>query len=50
VLDSFPADSRFVIGAESPWLLPGVNVAGVGKVVAVDHFFDHHEVRSWAWV
>lgn len=50
VLDSFPADSRFIIGAESPWLMPGVSVSGVGNVVAVDHFFDSHEVRSWAWV
>lgn len=50
VLDSFPAEGRFVIGAETPSLLPGVALAGVGNVGAVDHYFDSHEVRSWAWL
>jgi len=50
LLDAFPAGGRFVIGADTPWLLPGVALSGVGNVGAVDHFFDSHEVRSWAWV
>lgn len=50
VLDSFPGEGRFVIGADTPWLLPGVALTGVGNVGAVDHFFDSHEVRSWAWL
>lgn len=50
VIDAFPADARYVIGADTPWLLPGIALGGVGNVVAVDHWINAYEVRSWAWV
>lgn len=50
VLEVFPGEGRHVIGVETPALLPGVNVAGIGKVLAVDHWLTHDEVRTWAWV
>jgi hypothetical protein len=50
LLEAFPAEGRYVIGADTPSLLPGVNLTGVGQVVAVDHWITHTEVRTWAWV
>lgn len=50
VLDAFPSEQRYVIGAATPALLPGVTLDGVGKVSAVDHFVTATEVRTWAWV
>ena len=50
VLDVLPADRRHVIGGEAPSLLPGVDLEGVGKVVAVDHWVSPDAVRTWAWV
>jgi hypothetical protein len=50
LLEAFPAEGRYVIGAETPSLLPGVALEGVGHVAAVDHWITPHEVRSWAWI
>jgi hypothetical protein len=50
LLDAFPAEGRYVIGAESPSLLPGVAVNGIGNVAAVDHFITPSEVRSLLWL
>lgn len=50
LLEAFPAEGRYVIGADTPSLLPGVALAGVGNVVAVDHWITPHEVRTWALV
>jgi hypothetical protein len=50
VLEFFPSEGRYVIGAATPSILPGVNLDGVGKVGAVDHYLRPDMVRSWAWV
>lgn len=50
VLDFFPDEGRYVIGVDTPALLPGVNLDGVGQVAAVDHWLSDDEVRTWAWV
>jgi hypothetical protein len=50
ILDVLPAEGRYIIGAESPSLLPGVALANVGNVLAVDHWITHSEIRSWLWV
>lgn len=50
VLEVLPADRRHVIGAEAPSLMPGVDLDGVGKVLAVDHWVAPDAVRTWAWV
>jgi hypothetical protein len=50
VVDYFPAERRTVIAPATPALLPGVNLADVGKVVAVDHWIEPSEVRTWATV
>lgn len=49
LLEQDPSVGRQVIGASSPSLLPGVNLDGVGKVLAVDHWIESHEIRTWAW-
>jgi hypothetical protein len=50
VLESAPAEGRFVIGASTPFLVPGVNLDGVGNVAGVDHWVTHSQVRSDAWI
>lgn len=45
-----PDDGRYELGVQTPALVPGVNVRGVGKVLAVDHWIEHDQVRTWAWV
>lgn len=49
VLVRAPVARLIEIGVETPALLPGVNLEGVGRVVAVDHWITPHEVRTWAW-
>lgn len=49
VLEPFPGERRFVIGADAPALLPGVNLADVGQVIAVDHYIESSAIRTWAW-
>jgi hypothetical protein len=50
VLCFFPDEGRYEIGASTPSLAPGVNLAGVGHVAAVDHWVASDQVRTWAWV
>lgn len=50
LLDAFPNEGRYTIGCDAPWLLPGVTIAEVGKVAAVDHWIAAHELRTWAWL
>lgn len=49
IVDQEPGDGRCELGVQTPALLPGVDLAGVGKVAAVDHWIEPHEVRTWAW-
>lgn len=49
VLKYYPAEQRYVIGVETPALLPGVALSDLGiNVGAVDHFVDAEKVRTWA--
>lgn len=49
LLEPDPATGRQVIGAATPSLLPGVNLDGVGNVLAVDHWIESNQIRTWAW-
>lgn len=49
VLEQYPAEGRYVLGSTSPFLMPGVNLDGVGNIVGVDHWLTHDRVRSDAW-
>jgi hypothetical protein len=49
IIDPAGADRRVTIGPQTPALLPGVNLDGVGRVIAVDHWIDAFSVRTWAW-
>lgn len=50
VLEQYPAEGRYVIGATTPFLLPGVNLDGVGNVAGVDHWVAPDRVRADAWI
>lgn len=50
VLEQDPVAGRFVIGSTTPFLLPGVNLDGVGNIVGVDHWVTHERVRADAWI
>lgn len=50
ILEQHPTERRFAIGTTTPALLPGVNLDGVGNVVAVDHWIEPAKVRTWAWI
>ena len=49
LLVNSPASGRQVIGVATPSLLPGVNLVDVGNVIAVDHYIEPDEIRTWAW-
>jgi len=49
VLEQAPAEGRFVIGATTPFIVPGVNLQDVGNVIAVDHWVRHDRVRADVW-
>lgn len=49
ILDRFPAERRTAIGVETPALLPGVELADVGRLVAVEHWIGAEQVRTFAW-
>lgn len=49
LLDASPEDGRYILGVDTPWLLPGVALETVGNVLAVDHYITPSEVRTWAW-
>jgi hypothetical protein len=50
LLKQYPDEGRFEIGAQTPSLLPGVNVPGIGNVAAVDHWIAPRSIRSDAWL
>jgi hypothetical protein len=49
VIDPSPLVPFTVIACEVPALLPGVDLAGVGRVVLAEHWVRPNSVRSWAW-
>lgn len=46
ILDSDPKENSYELGVESPWIVPGVSVNGVGNVSQVVHHIDHSKIRS----
>lgn len=42
-----PVARRTVVAATTPSLAPGVDVTGIGKVGAVEHFLHPNQVRTW---
>jgi hypothetical protein len=50
ILETEPAEGRYVIGTETPFLAPGVNLDGVGHVVGADHWVSPSRVRTDAWI
>lgn len=44
-----PDEGRAVIGCAAPSLLPGVELAGVGRVAGVDHYIDAEQLRTEVW-
>lgn len=50
IIDSDPSLGMWTIAVVTPTLLPGVNLEGVGKIDAVDHWIGPDGVRSVAWV
>ncbi len=50
ILDEAPDDGRYLIGVQTPALLPGVNLSDLSKnVVGVDHWISADEIRTVAW-
>jgi hypothetical protein len=50
VLWQFPELGKYVLGVEAPSILPGVALSDVGiNVVAVDHWLEADQVRTWLW-
>ncbi len=50
VVEQFPADPRYVIASAFCQLLPGVDIEGVGRVLAVDTYAEPASVREHAWL
>lgn len=48
VIDSNPTDRTYTIGAQTPALLPGVNLSGVGNVASVEHYIEPDSIRTIA--
>lgn len=46
LLDQDPTENSYELGVESPWILPGQNVSGIGNVNCVVHHIDHNKIRS----
>jgi len=46
----FPSAGRYELGVQTLSLLPGVNLASVGNVGAVDHWVADSNLESWAWL
>ena len=49
IVDVEPSLGRTIIAVDTPAILPGVDLVGVGKVRAVDHWIEHDHVRSIVW-
>lgn len=50
VIEQSPSGRRYIIGVETPTLIPGVNVSDLGaNVVGVDHWIEPNMIRTWAW-
>jgi hypothetical protein len=46
ILAQDPTENSFDLGVESPWIVPGVNVSGVGNVNKVTHYIEQTKIRS----
>lgn len=50
IIEESPMLRRFTLGVETPSLLPGFDLAELGRVVGVEHWITYESLRSWAWV
>jgi hypothetical protein len=46
VLDQSPTENSYELGVESPWIVPGQNLSGVGNVHSVLHSIEQSRIRS----
>lgn len=49
VIEQSPKDGSFELGVESPSIMPGVTLAGVGQVNRVEHHISGAQIRSRVW-
>ena len=47
IVDTAPAEHRFIIAPATPSLLPGYALGGVGNIVEVIHWVEPNQVRTW---
>lgn len=50
ILMRYPEEKRVELSVQTPSLLPGVALEGVGNVSAVDHWLDPDETRTDLWL
>lgn len=50
VLSQNPADGTFDLGVDSPSVMPGVSLSGVGNVNRVEHTILSNSIRSRVWI
>ncbi len=50
IIEQDPTHGQFELGVESPSIVPGVELADVGKVSRVEHTIDENGVRSHVWI
>ena len=50
LLEQAPAEGRYIIGVDTPSLLPGVHLTDIdANVLAVDHWIEADRIRTIAW-
>jgi hypothetical protein len=47
IMSQRPSEGTFTLGCESPFILPGTSLDGVGNVARVEHQIDHNRIRSF---
>lgn len=46
ILDQNPTENSYELGVDSPWIVPGQNLSGVGNVHSVVHSIERKGIRS----
>lgn len=49
IVNTDPSLGRTILAVTTPALLPGVDLEGIGRIEAVDHWIQHDRVRSIVW-
>lgn len=50
LIDADPKEGTYLLGIESPWVIPGTEIADIGKVARVEHTIEPARIRSKVWV